>query len=166
MGSLPCPARPVPWRVAFFLRRAGGDPRAFVSTRSASPLLGGVLLEVQLNPTTFVRFPGAQNFYHPTTPRWGSSGGSASAAAAAAARPAPSASAAAPSPRRSRSAPAGTPRCRTAGHLCDSQKNSHTAVSEPFVRSSMPRTEISSSRGRDPPDTLVSRSVVVLFTCT
>lgn len=119
---MPCPARPVPWRVAFFLRRAGGDPRPFVSTRSKSPLLGGVLLEVQLNPTTFVRFPGAQNFYHPTTPRWGSSGGSASAAAAAAARPAPSASAAALAPRRSRSAPAGTPRCRTAGHLCDSKK--------------------------------------------
>uniref|UniRef100_J3M0T1 Uncharacterized protein n=1 Tax=Oryza brachyantha TaxID=4533 RepID=J3M0T1_ORYBR len=62
-----------------------------------------------------------------TTPRPGSSGGSASSASVSPALPSPSASISVLSPRRSRSVPACTPRYRRACRLCKSREN-HNAV--------------------------------------
>lgn len=101
-----------------------------------------------------------------TTPRWGFSGGSASAAAAAA-RPSPSASTGAPSPRRSRSAPDGTPRCRTACHLCEKgKKNPHRCQQTIHADPSM---EISCSCSRKKARSQVIRlqaGTEPLLTCT
>jgi hypothetical protein len=86
-----------------------------------------------------------------TRPRPGSGGGSVSAASAAVAPPARSASTSAPSPRRSRFAPACTPRCRRACHLCDrkiiSHQPNHSASSaEPFRSGDLSEKDRSSAR--------------------